>query len=66
MVANSIYIQTEGVGKILTNILKLITVNYIVQTKDVLGFKDNNLSYVIQRYLCNDWAYDKLSGKEDW
>jgi hypothetical protein len=24
------------------------------------------ISYGIQRYVSNDQAYDKLSGKEDW
>jgi hypothetical protein len=32
---------------------------------NVFGFRDNNFSYDIQRYLSNNHAYDKLSGKED-
>jgi hypothetical protein len=35
-----IYIHTEGMGKILTNVFELITVDDTVQT-NVLGFRNN-------------------------
>jgi hypothetical protein len=50
-------------SKILTNILKLVTVDDTVKT-NVLGFRDN-YSCDIQRYVSNDQAYYKLSGKKD-
>jgi hypothetical protein len=42
----------------------LIAVDDTVKT-DVLGFRDNNFSYCVQRYLSSDHAYDKLSGKKE-
>jgi hypothetical protein len=46
------------------NTLKLGTVDDTEKT-NVLGFWVNNFSYDIQRYLPNDHAHDKLSGRED-
>jgi hypothetical protein len=48
--------HTEGMSKILKKSLKLITVHDTVKT-NVLGFRDNNLSYDIQRHLSNGHAY---------
>jgi hypothetical protein len=45
--------------------LKLIIIDVTVN-KNVLGFRDNNSFYGIQRYLSNDHVYDKLSGREGW
>jgi hypothetical protein len=44
--------------------LKLITVDDTEKT-NVLGFRDNNFSFDIERYVSNDQAYDKFSGRED-
>jgi hypothetical protein len=44
--------------------LKLITIDDTVKT-NVLGFRDNNFSYDIQRYISNGEAYDNLSGKKN-
>jgi hypothetical protein len=53
----------EAMSKILTNILKLITVCDDVKT-NVLGFRDNNVSHDIQRYVSNDHSYGKFLARK--
>jgi hypothetical protein len=43
--------------------LQLITVD-VTEKTNVLGFRDNNLSYNIQQYISNDQAYDNLLDKK--
>jgi hypothetical protein len=45
--------------------MKLITVDDTVKT-NVLGFRNNNFSYGVQRYVSNSQVCGKLSGKKDW
>jgi hypothetical protein len=62
MVPTAIYIHTEGMGKIRRNIFETNYLDDAAKT-NVLGFRNSNFSYGIQRYLFNDHTYDKLSGK---
>jgi hypothetical protein len=58
----TIHIQTEKMGKILTDIFET---NDTVKT-NVLGFRNNNFSYDIQLYISNDQVItDNLLAKKE-
>jgi hypothetical protein len=58
------YVYSEGMGKFLMNILKLITVDDAVKTVFFV-YGNDHFSYDTERYASNDQAYDNFFCRND-
>jgi hypothetical protein len=60
---SSLFIYVEGSEKTLTNNFET---NCYGTLKTNVGWRADNFFCDIERYVSDDQAYNKLSGKDDW